>query len=242
MYDKKINRKVYGKLQQMMKKLIAIVEDEPDIIELMTIHLEKAGFSVKSCLNGSEFLRLIDKTVPALVLLDLMLPDMEGIEICKNIRRREQFAAVPVIMVTAKSEETDKILGLELGADDYMTKPFSPKELVARVKAVLRRHTVAGPAAPLEIAGLSIDRERYEATVNGHVVELTSAEFKILALLATKPGWVFSREKILDHLWGDEKAVIDRTVDVHIRHLREKLGDAAHLIKNIRGVGYKLEE
>lgn len=224
-----------------MKKLIAIVEDEPDIVELVTLHLEKAGFSVKSFPSGSEFLRFADKTVPSLVLLDLMLPDMDGIDICKNLRRRDRFAALPVIMVTAKGEETDKILGLELGADDYMTKPFSPKELVARVKAVLRRQGPAGPAAAIQIGELSIDREKYEARVGGRAMELTSAEFKILALLASKQGWVFSREKILDHLWGDEKAVIDRTVDVHIRHLREKLGEAAGLIKNIRGVGYKLE-
>jgi len=237
-----ICRKGYTKPQHMIKKLIAIVEDEPDIVELMTLHLEKSGFGVTSFHNGSGFLRFIDTTVPALVLLDLMLPDMEGIEICKNIRRRERFAAVPVIMVTAKSQEADKILGLELGADDYMTKPFSPKELVARVKAVLRRQSATGSPAPVEIAGLTVDRGKYAASVNGRAIELTSAEFKILALLASKPGWVFSREKILDHLWGDEKAVIDRTVDVHIRHVREKLGEAAHLIKNIRGVGYKLEE
>lgn len=226
----------------MQKKCIAIVEDEPDIIELMQLHLEKSGFSVRSFQSGSAFIRFIEKTVPDLVVLDLMLPDMDGIDICKNIRQRERFTAVPVIMVTAKSQETDKVLGLELGADDYMTKPFSPKELVARVKAVLRRHTAGDSSALIEIAGLRLDREKYTASVNGRAIELTSAEFKILALLMTKPGWVFSRGKILDYLWGDEKAVIDRTVDVHIRHLREKLGDAAPLIKNIRGVGYKLEE
>jgi two-component system phosphate regulon response regulator PhoB/two-component system alkaline phosphatase synthesis response regulator PhoP len=229
-------------MNSKMQKLILIVEDEPDIAELMALHLEKAGYGVRSFSSGGEFLKCIERTVPALVLLDLMLPDMDGIEICKNIRRREQFTAVPLIMVTAKGEETDKIIGLELGADDYITKPFSPKELVARVKAALRRHSVAATAAPVRIGSLSIDREKYEAWVGDAKIELTSAEFKIVALLASKPGWVFSREKILDHLWGDEKAVIDRTVDVHIRHLREKLGPAAAMIKNIRGIGYKLEE
>lgn len=227
-----------------MKKPIAIVEDEPDIVELMTIHLEKAGFPVRSFLNGSEFLRFIKKTTPALVVLDLMLPDIDGLEICKIMRKREDLAAVPVIMVTAKGEEMDKVLGLELGADDYMAKPFSPKELVARVKALLRRHgLLAQEPRRIEIGGiLTLDLTKYEVTLSGNRVELTSTEFKILELLSSKKGWVFSRDKILNYLWGDEKAVVDRTVDVHIRHLREKLGDAAQFIKNIRGVGYKLEE
>jgi two-component system phosphate regulon response regulator PhoB/two-component system alkaline phosphatase synthesis response regulator PhoP len=230
--------------QHDMKKPIAIVEDEPDIVELMTIHLEKAGFPVRSFSNGSEFLRFIKKTTPALVVLDLMLPDIDGLELCKIMRKREDLAAVPVIMVTAKGEEMDKVLGLELGADDYMTKPFSPKELAARVRAVLRRQGPSEQASKLvEIGGtLTIDLTKYEVTLGGSRIELTSTEFKILELLSSKKGWVFSRDKILNHLWGDEKAVIDRTVDVHIRHLREKLGDAAQFIKNIRGVGYKLEE
>jgi len=151
---------------------------------------------------------------------------------------------VPIIMVTAKGEEMDKVLGLELGADDYMAKPFSPKELVARVKAQLRRHgLLAQEPRKIEIGGiLTLDLTKYEVTLSGSRIELTSTEFKILELLSSKKGWVFSRDKILNYLWGDEKAVVDRTVDVHIRHLREKLGDAAQFIKNIRGVGYKLEE
>lgn len=230
--------------QHEMKKPIVIVEDEPDIVELMTIHLEKVGFTVKSFSGGAGFLRFIEKTEPALVVLDLMLPDIDGLEICKTLRRHGSLAAVPIIMVTAKGEEMDKVLGLELGADDYLTKPFSPRELVARVKALLRRHGPAEQAGRLvEIGGmLTLDLTKYEVTLSGSRIELTSTEFKILELLSSKKGWVFSREKILDYLWGDEKAVIDRTVDVHIRHLREKLGDAAQFIKNIRGVGYKLEE
>ncbi len=228
----------------MIKKPIVIVEDEPDIVELMTIHLEKAGFAVKSFSGGAGFLRFIEKTEPALVVLDLMLPDIDGLEICKTLRRHETLAAVPIIMVTAKGEEMDKVLGLELGADDYMAKPFSPKELVARVKALLRRHgLLTQEPRKIEIGGiLTLDLTKYEVTLSGSRIELTSTEFKILELLSSKKGWVFSRDKILNYLWGDEKAVVDRTVDVHIRHLREKLGDAAQFIKNIRGVGYKLEE
>lgn len=225
-----------------MKKRIALIEDEPDIVELITIHLEKAGYSVKSFLDGKSFYRYLDKTTPDLVILDLMLPDVDGLDICKQLRRNDASAAVAIIMLTAKSEEMDKILGLELGADDYVTKPFSPKELVARVKAVMRRHASAGTSRTISVGSLHIDLEKYTVSLDGKKIELTPTEFKILELLSSKRGWVFTREKILDHLWGSEKAVIDRTVDVHIRHLREKLGSAATMIRNIRGVGYKLEE
>jgi len=226
-----------------MKKTIALIEDEPDIADLVTIHLSKAGFTVKGFPNGTDFLKFIKKNLPDLLILDLMLPDIDGLEICKMVRKKEAVSNLPIIMLTAKSEEMDKVLGLEIGADDYMTKPFSPKELVARVKAVLRRHVPQRDAKTVDVAGiLAMDLSKYEVCVKGKKVDLTATEFKILELLASKKGWVFSREKILDYLWGDEKAVVDRTVDVHIRHLREKIGDASHLIKNIRGVGYKLEE
>lgn len=226
-----------------MKKHIALIEDEPDIAELVSINLSKAGFSVKVFSNGSGFLKFIDKNIPDLVLLDLMLPDTDGLEICKLIRKDDRSCSVPIIMLTAKSEEMDKVLGLELGADDYMTKPFSPKELVARVKAVLRRHDPAKETNTIAIGGvLTIDMTKHEVSIKGKRVDLTATEFKILEMLSSKKGWVFSREKILDYLWGEEKAVIDRTVDVHIRHLREKLGEASRFVKNIRGVGYKLEE
>ncbi|MCP4626461.1 MAG: response regulator transcription factor [bacterium] len=228
-----------------MKKLIAIVEDEPDISELITIHLEKNGYSAKSFLDGKSFFKSFEKNIPDLLILDLMLPDMDGLEICKAIRKRDETCALPIIMLTAKGEETDRVLGLELGADDYVTKPFSPRELVARVKAVLRRHQNADPEAAgrIEIGkNIVIDLERHTVSAGGETIELTATEFKILTLLSSRKGWVFARDKILDYLWGDEKAVIDRTVDVHIRHLREKLGSEAGVIKNIRGVGYKLEE
>ena len=226
-----------------MKNLVAIIDDESDIVDLVSIHLEKAGFEAKGFLNAQDFFDFIGKNVPDLVLLDLMLPDADGLEICKYLRRKDEFANIPIIMLSAKGEETDKVLGLELGADDYVTKPFSPKELVARVKAVLRRQVKERLEKKIVIGEkIMIFPEKHEAFVDENRIDLTSTEFKILTLLASKKGWVFTRDQILDYLWGQEKAVLDRTVDVHIKHLREKLGKAASLIKNIRGVGYKLEE
>ena len=226
-----------------MKQLIAIVEDEPDISELISINLGKNGFVTKCFDNGKDFFSYLEKRTPSLLILDLMLPDMDGIEICKKIRANPSSSALPIIMLTARSEETDKVLGLELGADDYVTKPFSPKELVARVKAVLRRQLSVDSSKRITIGkDIILDPEKFEVVSAGKKINLTVTEFKILELLSSKKSWVFTRDRILDHLWGEDKAVIDRTVDVHIRHLREKLGEASSLIKNIRGVGYKLEE
>lgn len=227
----------------MLKKLIVIVDDEPDILELVDLHLKKAGFRTDGFLNAENFLKFIKIEHPDLIILDLMLPDADGLEICKELKKQGEYSSIPIIMLTAKGEETDKILGLELGADDYVTKPFSPKELVARVKAVLRRQQQREELPRIEPGGLlDILPEKHEVYVEGKKVELTSTEFRILQLLSSKKGWVFTRDQILDYLWGQEKAVVDRTVDVHIKHLREKLGKASSLIKNIRGVGYKLEE
>jgi DNA-binding response OmpR family regulator len=224
-------------------KLVAVVDDEPDIVELVSLHLEKAGFRAKSFLDAEKFLKFLDKTKPDLIILDLMLPDADGFEICKYLKGKEELSSIPVIMLTAKDEESDKILGLELGADDYVTKPFSPKELVARVKAVLRRPIHGEKVKTITVGGnLVLNSEKYEVWVDKKKIPLTSTEFKILKLLASKKGWVFTREQILDNLWGQEKIVLDRTIDVHIKNLREKLGQAARFIKNIRGVGYKLEE
>jgi len=224
-------------------KLIAIVDDEPDIIELVSLHLEKAGFKAKGFLDAEQFLKFLDRTKPDLIILDLMLPDVDGFEICKYLKAKEELSSVPVIMLTAKDEESDKILGLELGADDYVTKPFSPKELVARVKAVLRRQIQREKVRTIAIGeNLVLNSEKYEVWIDKKKIHLTSTEFNILKLLASKKGWVFTRQQILDNLWGHEKIVVDRTIDVHIRNLREKLGKAARFIKNIRGVGYKLEE
>jgi len=226
-----------------MNKFIAVVDDEPDIVDLITLHLKKAGFQTEGFFEAKSFLDSLEKRVPDLVVLDLMLPDIDGLEVCKLMRRKEEWASVPVIMVTARGEEGDKVLGLELGADDYVTKPFSARELVARVKSVLRRKGEPGVSKKIEVGGtLFLDPEKYEVLVGGKKVDLTSTEFRILKFLASKVGWVFTRDQILDYLWGHEKIVLDRTVDVHIRNLRDKLGPkAARLIKNIRGVGYKLE-
>jgi len=226
-----------------MNPLIAIVEDELDIVELVSLHLKRAGFGVEGFQEAESFFKFLKKRIPDLIILDLMLPDADGLDICKYLRRKDEYLSIPIIILTAKGDETDKILGLELGADDYVTKPFSPRELVARVKAVLRRREQQKGSRVIEIGGIiKIDPEKYEVTVEGKKIELTTTEFKILQLLSSRKGWVFTRERILDYLWGEEKAVLDRTVDVHIRNLREKLGIAKGLIKNVRGIGYKLEE
>ena len=225
-----------------MNKLIAIIDDEPDIVELVSVNLEKAGFDTRGFSNLESFLSFLKKQTPDLVILDLMLPDADGLEICKYLKKKDELSAIPIIMLTAKAEETDKILGLELGADDYVTKPFSPKELAARVKVALRRQTQKEDTKKIEIGGiLVIDLEKFAVKVKGEKIDLTSTEFKILQLLSSKQGWVFSRDKILDYLWGREKAVLDRTVDVHVKNLRDKLGAAGPFIKNMRGIGYKLE-
>ncbi len=223
-----------------MGSRIAVVDDEPDIIHLLSIHLKKAGFSVESFLNGGSLLRFLATSVPDLVILDLMLPDFDGFEVCKMMKSDQRYSSIPIIMLTAKGQETDKVTGLELGADDYLTKPFSPRELIARVKAVLRR-TAPTEQVTISIGNITIDPENFEVLVGQESINLTPVEFKILHLLAHNRGKVFTRERILDHLWGNEKAVIDRTVDVHIKNLRDKLGPAGDMIRNVRGVGYKLQ-
>jgi two-component system phosphate regulon response regulator PhoB/two-component system alkaline phosphatase synthesis response regulator PhoP len=225
-----------------MAPVIAALDDEADILELLKVSLEKAGFRFEGFQDANDLFRYLSRERPSLILLDLMLPDTDGLEVCRQIRRADALAGIPIIMLTAKGAESDKVAGLELGADDYVTKPFSVKELVARVHAVLRRPGGGEPGPRIAVGTLVIDLEKFEVTAGGSKVDLTATEFKILQLLASRKGRVFSRDQILDFLWGSEKAVIDRTIDVHIRNLREKLGEAASLIKNIRGVGYKLEE
>lgn len=231
-----------------MQKTIFIVDDEEDIAKLIALSLEKNNFSTKYFLNGKEFLEFLKEKKPDLIILDIMLPDIDGFEICKYLKSNIDLKNIPVIMLTAKQDEIDKILGLEIGADDYITKPFSQRELIARIKAVLRRWNETEIKPPLHEKILNIDNkifinlERYEVyDCNNKKIELTNTELKILLILLEKRGWVYSREKILSKLWGEEKYVIDRTVDVHIKNLREKLGEVGNLIKNIRGIGYKLE-
>lgn len=224
-------------------KLIAVVDDEQDILELVSLHLKKAGYKTQEFSDAKDFLKFMEKQLPQLIILDIMLPDTDGYEICKYLRSQDKFSSIPVIMLTAKGEEIDKVLGLELGADDYVTKPFSPRELVARVKAVLRRQETKDETKTREIGDiLSIDLDKYEVFVEGKKIDLTTTEFRILEVLSSKKGFVYTRDNLLDHLWGQEKIVIDRTIDVHIKNLREKLGKAGKFIKNIRGIGYKIEE
>jgi two-component system phosphate regulon response regulator PhoB/two-component system alkaline phosphatase synthesis response regulator PhoP len=225
------------------KKRVFVVEDEPDILELIAINLNKSGYEVDKFSEAGPMLAMLKKKIPDLLILDLMLPDHDGLDVCKILKNDKKYPDFPIIMVTARTEELDVVLGLELGADDYIPKPFSPRELLARVKAVLRRTKRPAARISRKIAIddiLAIDPAKHEVLVNGEKIQLTATEFVILKILAEKPGWVFSREKILASLWGDEKDVFDRTVDVHIKNLREKLGRAGELIKNVRGVGYKI--
>jgi two-component system phosphate regulon response regulator PhoB/two-component system alkaline phosphatase synthesis response regulator PhoP len=225
-----------------MEKLIAVVDDEDDIRELVSVNLKKTGFKVKEFSDADSLIRSLAKAVPDLIILDIMMPGTDGIEACKILKKDEKYSSIPIIMLTARTDEADKVVGLELGADDYVSKPFSPRELTARVKAVLRRKTTAAEEyEAVEIGPIKMDLNKHEVLVKGKKVELTATEFRILQILSSKKEHVLSREQILDNLWGNEKVVVDRTIDVHIKHLREKLGPAGKMIKNIRGVGYKIE-
>lgn len=226
-----------------MNKDIFFLEDDIEIQKMVKSYLEKNGFSVKVFSNAEEFLFEIKKKKPSLILLDLMLPDADGIEICKNLKSKEDLSKIPIIIVSAKTQEIDKVIGLEVGADDYVGKPFSLRELLARIKAVLRRQEIKEIPEVIKLkSGLEIDPEKFKVFYKNEEIILSSTEFKILHLLASNKGVVFSREKIIEKLWNYEKDIYERTIDVHIKHLREKLKDAGSFIKNIRGVGYKLEE
>jgi len=227
------------------EKLIAIVDDEADIRELVVLHLARAGYKTISFENGNDFLDWLDVSKsPSLCILDIMLPDVQGTDICRRIRSSKDNPGLPVIMLTALGHETDRVTGLELGADDYVTKPFSPRELVARVRAVLRRMTdeeAPGKNSKVVIFGpIEMDQEAFTVKVNGEARDFTSTEFRILSLLVQGRGKVFTRSRLLDELWGGEKFVFERTIDVHIRHIREKLGEASSMVQNVRGIGYKV--
>jgi len=228
----------------MAKEHIIIVEDEEDILELLRYHLTREGYSVTTAANGEQALKIIAQKMPALVLLDLMLPGLNGLEICRSLKKDPQTAAIPIIMVTAKNEESDVILGLELGADDYIMKPFSMKVLVARVHAVLRRRkqSVVDADAVIRIHDLVINPGRHEVLIKGKPVEMTFSELRILHFLARRPGWVMTREQIVDAVRGEDYAVTDRAVDVQIVGLRKKLGPRAEYIETVRGVGYRFKE
>jgi len=229
----------------MPPRHLLVVDDEPDIRELLEYNLTKNGFSVRSVATGEEALREAKDRPPDCILLDLMLPGLDGLEVCKKLRAEPRTQTVPILMTTAKGEEADVVVGLELGADDYIPKPFSPRVLLARLKAVLRRHEAASAderGAIVEYGPLHIDLDRHEATVAGEQIALTALEMRILAALARSPGRVFTRYQIVEATQGVGVGVTDRSVDVHIVSLRRKLGDASDLIETVRGVGYRCPE
>ena len=227
----------------MKKTKIAVIEDEVDILEVINYNLSKEGFDVCSALDGEEGLALIKKEVPDLVLLDLMLPGLDGIEICRKLKTDYSTRSIPIIMVTAKGEESDIVLGLGMGADDYMVKPFRPRELMARIRSVLRRGDFIEEGEGLvSIDELVIDINRHEVKLEGKKIVLTAMEFKLLHFLASHPGQVFTRENLLNHVSSDDTFIIDRNIDVHIRSIRKKLNKHRELIETIHRVGYRFRD
>lgn len=228
----------------MTKSKICIVEDEEDILDLLRHNLEREGYQVVAAASGEEAVKTISRQMPDLVLLDLMLPGMDGLEVCREIKRSPQTAGIPVMMVTAKGEESDIVAGLELGADDYIVKPFSFKVMLARVRSLLRRkrNILADPAAVVRAYDLVINPGRHEVLLRGKPLEMTFSELRILHYLASRPGWVMTRDQIVDAVRGTDYAVTDRAVDVQIVGIRRKLGARADYIETVRGVGYRFKE
>ena len=228
----------------MPKEKILVVDDEEDILELLRFNLSREGCQVSCASSGEEALRLVRTELPDLVVLDLMLPGIDGLEVTRRLKSDPNTKHLPIVMLTAKGEEADIVTGLELGADDYVTKPFSPRILVARVRAVLRRKVKESPeeTSVIRIHDLIIDPRRHEVLVNGEPVVLTFTEFGILNYMARRPGWVFTRFQIVDAVKGEDYPVTDRSVDVQIVGLRKKLGPAGNYIETVRGVGYRFKE
>ena len=228
----------------MAREQVLVVEDEEDIQELIRYNLAKEGFQVKSVTTGEEALAVASDWLPHLILLDLMLPGVDGLEVCKILKSDPKTLNIPIVMLTAKSEESDIVIGLELGADDYVTKPFSPKVLIARIRACLRRKKREVPPenVTLHSGDMVIDPVKHGVTVKGKPVDLTATEFGVLHYLARKPGWVFTRQQIVDAVKGEDYAVTDRSVDVQMVGLRRKLGSCGDYIETIRGVGYRFKE
>jgi len=226
-----------------MKSKILIVDDEPDALELVEFNLRGAGFEVITAADGAAALRRAQADQPDLVVLDLMLPEIDGLEVCKVLRRNPVTASLPVIMLTAKGTELDRVLGLEIGADDYLTKPFSPRELVLRIRKLLQRTQPEAEAAErYQVGPLVLDIPRHQVTVQGHPIELTATEFKLLTMLLERRGRVQSRDRLLQDVWGYERLVDTRTVDTHMSRLRDKLGVAGRYLETIRNVGYRFVE
>ncbi|HIE16816.1 MAG TPA: response regulator transcription factor [Dehalococcoidia bacterium] len=217
---------------------ILVVDDEPNIIELAKLYLEQDGYHVEGAGRGSDALAKLGSSKPSLIVLDLMLPDIDGFDVCREIRKKSD---VPILMLTARREDVDKIVGLELGADDYLTKPFNPRELVARVKAILRRYQAGvRPGQIIAVGNLQIDPARREVTLDGQPLRLRTKEFDLLTTLAQNLGIVLTREQLLEAVWGTDYYGETRTVDIHVNHLRDKLAGSSALIETVRGVGYKM--
>jgi DNA-binding response OmpR family regulator len=229
----------------MAKPRVLLIEDEADIRELIRYNLEQEGFKVREAATGEEGLVKARKKPPNMILLDLMLPGIQGLEVCRRLRKMSETRKTPLIMVTAKGEESDIVAGLEMGADDYLAKPFSTRELVARVRSVLRRGEAGdGEAADnlATVGPLEIDTSRHEVSVRGEAVKLTLAEFNLLGALSSNPGRVFTRAQLIRNITGGDTHIVERNIDVHVRSLRKKLGAVGHMIKTVRGVGYKVED
>ena len=226
-----------------MKQKILVVDDEPDAVELIEFNLKASGYEVVTATDGQEAIQKTRDVLPDLIVLDLMLPEVDGMEVCKILRRDGRTSAIPILMLTAKAAEIDRVLGLELGADDYVTKPFSPRELVLRIKRLLRSSTAPETKADqITWKDLSIDLPRHEVRVKGKLVDLTATEFKLLTVLAQRRGRVQSREQLLRDVWDYDNLIDTRTVDTHMRRLREKMGPASKYLDTVRGVGYRFVE
>ncbi|MDQ6859595.1 MAG: response regulator [Verrucomicrobiota bacterium] len=222
---------------------ILIIEDEQDVLDMLTTNLRKAdAFDISTATDGAEGLRKAREERPSLIILDLMLPKMPGLEVCKALKNDAATKHIPIIMLTAKAEEIDRIVGLEFGADDYVTKPFSPREIALRIKAIMRRGKGDVVDEQLTVGPITVDPARHRVTVNGKLVRLTSVEFKLLSMLMLRRGRVQERDRLLNEVWGYESLIDTRTVDTHVRRLRKKLGKAADAIETVRGFGYRLRE
>ncbi len=228
----------------MAKKHVLLVEDDEDILELLRYNLSEEGYTVDGAVTGEDALRLLVTKLPDLVILDLMLPGLDGMEICKMIKRDPKTSHIPIVMLTARSEDSDIVAGLELGADDYITKPFSPRVLIARVRAVLRRKSKeqTDETSTIQLQDLVINPVRHEVLAENKPVELTSTEFRVLHYLARRPGWVFTRNQIVEGVHGYGYPVTERSIDFQIASLRRKLGSAAKYIRTVRGVGYRFKD
>jgi two-component system phosphate regulon response regulator PhoB len=226
-----------------MTDRVLVVDDEPDLLELVRFHLAQAGFEVETARDGRQGLEAIRRRRPDLVVLDRILPDLPGSEVCRQVRSDPQLRDLPILLLTAKAEEVDRVVGFELGADDYVTKPFSPRELALRVQAILRRTSGEQVASEvLERGSIALDTERHRCSVDQVEVILTAKEFRLLEALMSRPGRVLSRQRLLDEVWGSDITVTERTIDTHLKRLREKLGPAGDLIETVRGVGYRFAD